>query len=177
MGSKSRAIRLFGIIAALSALPLLAGCGPSTGDVTGKVLLNGKPLSFGTVTMIGADGITKSAQIMDDGSYTIFGIASGTAKILVESPKPNIVAGSPAAVAGAPGGAAAADQRAARGRAGADLPPDAPKVERPKDDVPTVSAEAAKKWVAISPDYADNRKSTLTLVVRVGKNEHNVELR
>ena len=120
--------------------------------------------------MIGADGIAKSGQIMDDGTYTIFGVGSGTAKVMVESPKPNVVAGPPPQPGTGP-------DRAARGRIGADLPPDAPKVDRPKDEIPTVSAETAKKWVAISPDYANNSKTTLTVEVRPGKNEHNVELR
>ena len=43
---------------------------------------------MGSVVVLGSDGIPKSGQIQDDGTYTITGIAAGSVKISVSSPDP-----------------------------------------------------------------------------------------
>lgn len=71
-----------------AGIALTCGCGASKSVVTGKVSYKGKPLAMGTIYMVGADGIAAPAPINPDGTYRIEGVAIGTAKIGVSSPKP-----------------------------------------------------------------------------------------
>jgi hypothetical protein len=66
----------------------LIGCGPGRGDLSGTVTFGKKPLRFGSVSALGADGIPKSGLIKDDGTYTITDIATGPIKICVTSADP-----------------------------------------------------------------------------------------
>jgi len=63
---------------------LAVGCGSRTGDVSGKVLYKGKPLSGGSVTFFHSKGAS-SSRIDNDGSYTVFKVPVGEAKITVQS--------------------------------------------------------------------------------------------
>jgi hypothetical protein len=71
-----------------SLLPLLlllcaTGCGKSGGEVTGTVSYRDKPLSFGSVSVMGEDGIIQVTQIDKDGSYRFDRVAKGPAKFVV----------------------------------------------------------------------------------------------
>lgn len=81
----------------LSALLLfiLVGCGPGYGDLQGKVTLDDKPLTSGTVTTFGSDGLPKQGLIKEDGTYTVEKIAAGTIKLAVTSidPEANVPKG------------------------------------------------------------------------------------
>jgi hypothetical protein len=127
-----------------------AGCG-GTVDVAGKVTYKGKPVMYGTVLLIGADGIPKSGAIQPDGTYQVDGVKPGPAKATVSSPAPP---GSPAAIA--------ADQRAGRG--GRD-----PNDDRKVAEAQPVSPEVAKGWFPIPDKYADPLKSGLTADVKSGQ--------
>jgi hypothetical protein len=72
----------FGVaILSLSALVLIAGCGKSSGNVSGKVTLDGQPLKGGgTVTFQGSKGGV-SGTISPEGSYTISNVPPGEVKI------------------------------------------------------------------------------------------------
>lgn len=80
----------FGIAALGVALVILnvVGCGQKTGDVSGKVTYEGKPLVFGTVQFEASDGSLKQANINPDGTYSIKGLPVGEAKAAVNSPNP-----------------------------------------------------------------------------------------
>jgi hypothetical protein len=65
---------------------ILAGCGPRTGQVSGTVSFNGKPVTSGTVTMVSVDGIPIQSPIGEDGAYSLPQIVVGEAKIVVSSP-------------------------------------------------------------------------------------------
>src|SRR5262245_33088792 len=81
--------RRSGLVALFLALGgLTAGCGPSKTEVTGKVTHNGKPVVYGSVTLIGSDGIVYSSQIKEDGTFAIPGVPAGPVKIGVLSPNP-----------------------------------------------------------------------------------------
>jgi hypothetical protein len=66
----------------------LPGCSASKAAASGKVTYKGKPLTMGTVFLVGADGIAVPGVINPDGTYRVEGVAIGAAKIGVSSPKP-----------------------------------------------------------------------------------------
>lgn len=64
-----------------------SGCGGSkTGNVSGKVLLNGKPVPGGYVNFFptGENTSAKTSPIREDGSYSVPGVPVGMAKITVQ---------------------------------------------------------------------------------------------
>src|SRR5579883_847848 len=69
-------------------LALMAGCGPYTGTVTGKVMYKGNPLPGGIVTFIHPDGRIGQGQIQEDGSYTVAQAPGGEVKCTVATVKP-----------------------------------------------------------------------------------------
>ncbi len=73
---------------------LLAGCGgASTGDVSGEIKINGKPLTGATVTFYDAANKAPSGIVGDDGKYEVKKVATGTAKIAIVTPLPMTFAG------------------------------------------------------------------------------------
>jgi hypothetical protein len=72
----------------LAVVLAVAGCGAETGTVSGKVTFNGRPLTFGMVAFVSADGRVASCSIEPDGSYKIDKILVGPAKISVQSLPP-----------------------------------------------------------------------------------------
>jgi hypothetical protein len=77
---------LFGLL--LASLAASSGCGSSrVGKVSGKVLLDGNLVAGGTVTFLDAGHNAVSGVIKEDGSYTVDGVAVGTAKISVGAPQ------------------------------------------------------------------------------------------
>ena len=70
----------------LLLLPLgLLGCSkPETGSVSGKVTVKGAKPALGTsIKFIGPDGKEVSGGVNDDGSYAVYGVPVGEAKIVV----------------------------------------------------------------------------------------------
>jgi len=67
----------------------LVGCGPSYGDLEGKVSMDDKPVRSGTVQAFGVDGLVKQTTINDDGTYSISRIVAGKVKVAVASPDPD----------------------------------------------------------------------------------------
>jgi hypothetical protein len=85
---------LQGLSAALLLGLLAAGCDrtpPAEGEVTGRVLYNGKPLPWGNVTFLAADGTKVPTVIEKDGRYQLSKLPVGSYKIGVisrETPPP-----------------------------------------------------------------------------------------
>jgi len=125
----------------------LAGCGASTGSVTGKVTLNGEVVNGGTVTFIGSDQKVVTAPISAEGEYTIPKLPPGAAKIGV-MPLPTMPKGK---------GMDMMDPSKMGG--GAEKPSEPPPKPRP-----------------IPKRYQDPEKSGLTYTVTKGSQEHDIKL-
>ena len=120
------------------AVALLSGCGPSHTTVTGTVTHRGRPVVYGTVSVIGSDQATYYATVQSDGTYSVAGVPVGPAKFAVYSPDPYFELPVPPDVK--------ARIEEARRAAGTTLPPRPPK----------------GKWFRIPPKYADPATSGLT---------------
>jgi hypothetical protein len=68
---------------AILVLLLAVGCGPKTGNVTGKVTYKGAPVPAGTVTFHGENGSVQASWITPNGGYTINGVPPGSVKVSV----------------------------------------------------------------------------------------------
>jgi hypothetical protein len=66
----------------------LAGCGPGVCDVGGKITYRGKPVVCGSVIFVGPDGMTKAANLNQDGTYMVKGVGVGRAQVGVISQDP-----------------------------------------------------------------------------------------
>src|SRR5712691_2896759 len=75
--------RRLGRLTPLLALLLVAGCGPSSAKVTGKVSYKDQTLTSGTVTFFGPDDSRKSGSIGPDGTYTITDPPLGPVRIAI----------------------------------------------------------------------------------------------
>jgi len=60
-------------MAVVIVIPIAAGCGQAVErvPVAGKVLLDGKPLTVGTIRFVPADGRPASSPILKDGSFRV----------------------------------------------------------------------------------------------------------
>jgi hypothetical protein len=82
---------LFRPVAPFGLLALVAlGC-QGTGDLSGKVTFQSKPVVFGTVLVEGSDGKIAQGNIEADGSYAVRGVALGQARVAVNSPNPKSI--------------------------------------------------------------------------------------
>ena len=78
----------------LMSLLAAVGCGGGTADVSGKVTFKGKPVTYGTVMILGSGGLPKSGVLRPDGTFTVTGVPLGPVKVAVSSPRPPGLAGS-----------------------------------------------------------------------------------
>jgi hypothetical protein len=146
-------VGLFGLAA------LLAGCARPVGSVSGKVTFGDKVVKGGTVSFISEDGQpSPSAEIKEDGTYTITHITGGKYKVLVDtsSLKPAGAGGGYGMIA--PGGAktppAKGSTKNSGPPAGADIP-EGYKASNPFDASKAAhAAKSAKFYVAIPEKYS-----------------------
>jgi hypothetical protein len=135
-----------------SLLFLLAGCG-GTGTVSGKVKVNGEPVTAGTVTFLAEDDKSYQGNISPDGSYTVEKVPPGTVKIGVY----------------APSGAPPMPDFAKKALGKLDIPKQAGQDVNPYD--------FKKHTGPVVPDnFMDPRKSTLTYTVKTGNQDHDIEI-
>ncbi len=72
------------------ALAVVAsGCGTSTTPVTGTVTYQGKTVVWGNVSIVASDRMHYSADIKEDGTFTIPKVPTGPCKIGVTSQNPD----------------------------------------------------------------------------------------
>ncbi len=83
------AVALLLVMVVLCALPFVEPPGATT--LTGRVTSQGKPVVFGTVTVITSDHRTHSVPIRPDGTYVLKGVPHGPVKVAVSSPNPQPV--------------------------------------------------------------------------------------
>jgi hypothetical protein len=140
-------------------LPILlslgaAGCGASTGTVSGKVYHKNTLLKGGTVTFVSADKqFGQTATFLEDGSYTIDQLPPGEMTIGVQTSSLN-----PAKQTFIPKNA---------------MPKD---VTEGSDYQPTDPSVLARRYVAIPERFADPETSGLKCKVQTGKQEHDIHL-
>ena len=72
----------------LLAAIVAGGCKPRTGNVSGTVKFEGKPLPGGTITFFDEKNGAFSSAIETDGSYSVTGVRAGRARIAVAVPLP-----------------------------------------------------------------------------------------
>ena len=191
---KALAVVLFGVVCCVCVL----GCGGGTGDVSGKVTLNGTPLKGGTVNFIpvGGEGPSFSTEINEDGSYTMMGVRSGEYKVCVETEYLRAKgAGQPA---GGPGGSSSKSGKFGP-PAGSSGPPDVAKAikegkiktgappggsEEPEDvkakrgkDGFAYMADNAKRYVAIPTQYASPDTTDLSFKAGSGSQSFDIPLK
>jgi hypothetical protein len=128
-------------------LLFLASCGPGRGDLEGKVTYEGKPVTYGDVSVFGGDGEIRQGRIAKDGSYVIKDIGvGGELRFTVNSPSPE-------------------ESR----------PKTREKKSTGKVGVPQGN-ENPDIWFAIPDDYADMERSGLRYQVKRGKNTWDIKL-
>jgi hypothetical protein len=72
----------------VAMIVLLAGCGsglPPTGEVVGKVTVDGKPVTAGTVKFYPAKGDPVPTELGVDGTFRATGVPVGKARVAVET--------------------------------------------------------------------------------------------
>ncbi len=74
--------RIRSLVPVLLGCLVLPGCGAGQGEVRGTVRYEGKPLPFGTIQFLPADGVPRAARIEADGSYVVT-LPVGTAKVII----------------------------------------------------------------------------------------------
>lgn len=65
------------------------GCGPSFGDVRGRVTLGGKPVTKGIVIFLDETNLPYSGEIQPDGTYSIRKIPAGPVKVYAYTRPPS----------------------------------------------------------------------------------------
>jgi hypothetical protein len=73
---------------AIVLLVAACGCGSGRAMVSGKVTYNDKPVTYGSVTVLGPDDKAASGVINPDGTYTVEGLTPGEARFGVISRDP-----------------------------------------------------------------------------------------
>ena len=146
--------RLFQWVAVCALLLQLVGCGGATGSLSGKVTLDGQPVTTGSVIFTnGNSAQNQLASIQSDGSYKADGVPVGDVKVAVSVPPS--------------GGSMPAD--AAKS---AKLPPGIPA------DHPAAKAYAASSGGANVPkEYTDPTTSNLTVKVAGGSQTYDIPLK
>jgi hypothetical protein len=136
-------------------LGTLAGCGGGSGDVSGKVTYQGKPVVSGSVTFYGSNKEAFVGAIDEQGNYQVRGVPAGTAHVVVSSPDP----------------AAVVSQMPLNGKA--------PKPTGGPDAAvapPSKSAARPTGWRALPQQYGDVATSKLTFDVTSGDNIYDIKL-
>ena len=153
--------------------PFMMGCGGGKGKISGSVNLDGKPLPAGTITFYPAKGTPVTGNI-SDGQYSVSGVASGNAKVAVETASlkkemenlRGIGQGMAQSMSGMP--------------PGAKIPPEAQaRIDEEKkkaQDAAQKVKELQAKYRPIPDKYAKSDTSGLTYDVKSGGNTWDVPL-
>jgi hypothetical protein len=145
----------------LLALALAAGCGPRgnlPATVSGKVSYNGQPLPGGTIVFHSKDMGSYAGTVGEGGAYEITGVPAGDLVVTVETETLN-PKNKPPVYAGGRGAANDKKYDEAMRKMGRPDPPD-----------------MGKKYVKIPPRYAKEDSSKLTVTLKSGKQNKDIEL-
>jgi hypothetical protein len=152
MSAQTQLRRLWAGLLFLPLGLLLSGCGSSSlATVSGKVSYKGQPLKGGVVSIFPEKGGgAQRASIEADGTYKISKVPVGPAKITVDTSSLRPV-----------------PQKSLPG----------PYANAPKEALPKDLQGDPEHYVPIPDHYADPDKSGLTLDVKSGKNNHDIDLK
>jgi hypothetical protein len=173
--------RGFALIGRLVLVLLLSACftgcgGPGTGNVSGQVLFQGKPLPGGIVMFrpVNTSFNPVTAPIDQDGKYEVR-VPAGECKISVDNHGLQHAPTGPVGVSGAPENVGGRRGGPPKGAVG---PPKGGIGEVAKEKgAPEISIEnPVGTYVPIPKDYYDPETSGLTLTVKTGSQTHNIEL-
>ena len=129
---------------------VLVGAGMTGGvrktEVTGKVTYKGKPVVYGAVILVSADGQTAAAgPIQPDGTYTVTGMKPGEVRVGVISRDP------------------AVQQRQHNLRWA--------KITRPVEQASLKAKVDRKKWVSLPPKYEEPETSGVSFILKGGQQD------
>ena len=135
-------------LTACACVFVLTGCGESTGSVKGKVYLQDKLVTAGSIAFLPPNEKVATTEIRPDGTYELPRVSTGLAKISVTAPMQITMPAGKTMMAGKMG---AADK--------------------------TKEAEGPKGAVVPIPEkYADAQKSGLEYTVKSGSQEFDIKL-
>ena len=134
----------------------ICGCGGGTGNVSGTVTYQGKVVKGGNVTFVSTEGKpgASSAQISEDGTYTMPKVPTGNVKICVDTETFN-----PASRSKVPKYAPPAGQTAPDGFGTGD------------------SEGMAKRYTQIPGTFAKPETTGLTYEIVGGEQTHNIDIK
>jgi hypothetical protein len=138
-----------GLLLACGLVLVLCGCGQKKGTVSGKVILEGKTVQFGSVLIVGRDHVPHSGAIQPDGTYVVQEVPYGEASLAVISTDP-------------------ASRRAIK------VPRSSLAEGEPPPEPPPVDNQG---WFPIPDKYSDENQSGLSLTVQQPRTTHNIELK
>lgn len=139
----------------------------------GRVQVAGRPVTFGTVTVLMADGTTLTTSIRPDGTYLLPHVPPGPIQVAVSSPEPRTVfqkavapysspPGPAPKAAGSPGGGAPKNAKPQETKGDVTI---AARVEQaPPSTQPPARPEHAQ-WFRIPGRYADPMRSGLRATI------------
>jgi hypothetical protein len=147
--------RWLAVVLCLSPL-VLAGCPPQTATVKGKVYLDGVPLKGGSVALINPGGFSASGDILEDGSYVVHNVSTGTVKVCVDTESIN------------PKGKSAPTYSPPKG---------APVPEGGYNPGEGARANKGKRYIKIPEKYGQPDTTDLTLTITGTQMEHDIQLK
>lgn len=83
--------RAFGRAAVAVILAAAVGCGGVTGELTGTVSYNGKPVSMAAVVLDDESGSPRISSVDEKGGYRFDNVPVGAVKLGVVSPDPTLL--------------------------------------------------------------------------------------
>jgi len=160
------------------------------GSVTGKVTSQGKALKGGSVCFVSTDGgVSFSAGIREDGTYTVPELQGGSYKVCVETSSQK-----PAQSGNQPNYGSSSSAKYGGGKAGSSTsgtpplipkgaktgpPPDAaiPEGYTPSDPAAMASVAAGKRYVHIDEKYAKPDTTDITYTFKGGAETFDIDLK